>query len=491
MFRSARTSSRFYRDIYDREMKFVARNEPRVALMASDTDNAAFVEANLGGFPQAGPLVGLSQSYVEVFDPLTLDANAENWLKIITEGFRGPITPTVEGLKRDPSGWHEPTVFVVDPSSPLDLIDIWNIRLFQSQILPMNLAWLAQSKDFLLDFVKANHGPLRGNPNGLMTSTNIQFGRSITEERKKAAIEEAGLAGLTAGEWDYVRDYDEIWRAENYEILNRPRRSRVVATSSDLDLAISDEGIDGQHCQFTSLSPEFAELYSGSSTRWVNVLSFSNYGKTETLALTLPSSFTGEDSRRFRLGDGTIISREGFVLPQRHKQNSEYLRLLTGSEAVIIWFKRNGIEAEPSDPGRIADQILESVGGLRYVRVIADMETIKLLDDMSKSVTKYADGKTEEFPDRSVEVKKWKDLMHRRNNKRLGGGASLDRLIEANVLRLGLVLECTNCKKKNWFGIQSLSERLTCERCLKIFPFPQGSLQFDRTPWQLPRRRPL
>jgi hypothetical protein len=50
-------------------------------------------------------------------------------------------------------------------------------------------------------------------------------------------------------------------------------------------------------------------------------------------------------------------------------------------------------------------------------------------------------------------------------------------------LRLGLVLECPNCRKKNWYGIDTLSDKVKCERCLKDYPFPQGSLHFERTPW--------
>jgi hypothetical protein len=102
---------------------------------------------------------------------------------------------------------------------------------------------------------------------------------------------------------------------------------------------------------------------------------------------------------------------------------------------------------------------------------------------MSKSTTKCTDGKVEEFPDRSVEVKRWKDLMQRRANVRFGGGANLDALIKANILRLGLVLECPNCRKKNWYGIDTMNEKVKCERCLKEFSFPQGSLQFEWTPW--------
>jgi hypothetical protein len=116
--------------------------------------------------------------------------------------------------------------------------------------------------------------------------------------------------------------------------------------------------------------------------------------------------------------------------------------------------------------------------------LIADRETIKLLDEMSKSVTKYADGKLEEFPDRSVGVERWRDLVRHRTDEGFGRGVTLSSFIKSNVLRLGLVLECTNCRKKNWFGIASLREELTCDRCLKTYPFPQGSLNFSRTPWQ-------
>ena len=468
--------------MYEREFKFVPRHERRVAVLASDTVDASFVEASFGGFPTSGPLAPLSQAYVDAFDPLKLAPSAENWIKVVKEGFRGPLHFTTEGLKREPGGWSEPALFVVDPSSTLDLIDLWNIRQFHRQIFPINLSWLKENKEFLIEFVKANYRPLPGNPHGVMIHPTIQFGRSISQERAKAAVEDAGLTGLT-GKRLLMRWYDPIWEADRDDFMTRPRRARIVAASTDLELTVSDEGPD-LRCRFASLSPEFVDPHGIGSARWVNVLKFhNNYGISDALALTLPSSFTGEASRRLRVGETTIISREGFVLPQRFKQHREYFRLLTGQEAVISWLGRQGVEAKPSDPGRIADQILASLEGFWGVRVIADRDTIKLLDEMAKSVRKYADGKLEEFPDRSIDVKRWKDLVHRRANANYGA-VSLDSFIKANVLRLGLVLECTNCRKKNWFGIDALREQLTCERCLKAYPFPQGSLNFVQTPWQ-------
>jgi len=295
-------------------------------------------------------------------------------------------------------------------------------------------------------------------------------------------MEVAGIVPSDPFQWAYKLWYDDIWRQVRDDFVSRPRRRLVTANSTNLELMVTEEDTE-VYCRFASLSPEFADTYGNGSARWVNVLKFQNYGRNDTLALTFPSSFTGESSRRMRHGEATLISREGFVLPQKYKDHGEYFRLFDGRDAVIEWLKHQDVVAEVAEPGRIADQVFASLGGFWGIRLIADRDTLKLLDEMSKSTTKYTDGTIEEFPDRSIEVKRWKDLVNRRSNAPFTGRISLDSFVKANILRLGLVLECPNCRKKNWYGIDTLSEKIKCERCLRNYPFPQGSLHFDRTPW--------
>lgn len=483
-------SFHIYKYMYDREFKFVSRHEQRVALFEGDSAVAAFIEAAFGGFPAEGPLQPLSQAYIDAFDPVKLAPSADNWIRVIKEGFRLPLSFTMEELKRDHDRWSEPTLFVVDPASTLDLIDLWNIRQFHSQILAVNLDWFQEAQAFLTELVRANHRPLPGNPNGVMVQTTIQFGRSVAAqdrekafERARAIVAETGISKLADASWSPKVSYDRIWTAARGDSVHRPQHAQVSAASSDLELTISEDG-PNLSCLFMNLSPEFGSAYGASgSAQWVNVLKFRSYGAYDTLALTLPSSFTDESSRGMRLGEATIISREGFVFPQQYEHHREYIRLLTGQEALVDWLKHRGVEAEASDPGRIAEQVLSSLNGFWGTYLIADRDTIKLLDEMAKSVRKFADGKVEEFPDRSIDVERWKGLVHRRANARHGGGVTLDAFIKANVFRLGLVLACTNCRKKNWFGVENLREQLTCERCLKKYAFPQGSLNFQQTPW--------
>jgi hypothetical protein len=471
-----------YKDLYEREFKFVRRQEHRVALLEPDAASALFVEALFGGFPSLGPLAPISQAYVDAFDPVKLAATAESWIKVVKEGLRPPLNFTIEGLKRAPDGWSEPTLFVVDPASRLDLIDLWNIRQFHPQILGISLPWFQDAKDFLAEFLRANYRPLPRNQHGVMIRPTIQFGRSVSKELAEAAAQQAGLVGMSDAQWLFKLWYDRVWEPERDDFVHRPKRAGISAAGADLELAVSKDGPD-LTCRFTSLSPDFADTYDDAAARWVNVLKFSGqYDGNDNLALTLPTSFGDDEGSRLRLGEPTIFSREGFVLPQQHKQQREYLCLMTGKDAVIDWLGRQGVRAEPSEPGRVADQVLASLQGFWGSHLIADADTLRLLDEMSKSVRKHTDGKIEEFPDRSIEVKRWEALVHRRSQQGLPR-VDLDDFIKANIFRLGLALECPNCRKENWFSIEALQKHLTCERCLQIFDFPQGSLRFSKTPW--------
>ena len=482
-----------YETMYHREFKFVSRHERRVAHFESPPDQSLFIEASFGAFPTDGPLRRLARDYADAFDPVPLAPNAENWMKAIRDGFQFPLSFTMEGLKRDFHGLSEPTLVIVDPTSPLDLIDLWNMRQFHPQILPISVSWLHDASELLRDFVKANYRPSRGNPDGVVTPTTIQFGRSLLQRgreeavaRGKAILSEAGLADFPDAPWSIKLWYEPIWIADQEDFVRRPQRAEIEAATTDLELSISGESPD-KYCRFTALSPELTSGFGEySEARWANVLKIRSYHTNDTLALALPSSFTAVAAGRLRLGETAVISRDGVVLLQKSKYHSEWFNLLTGDQAFGIWLNHAGVSSKRSEPGRITEQMLASLGGFWGTSLIADRRTLELLDRMSKSVKTYASGTVEEFPERSAAVKDWQDLLSRRSSGPRGyrRAADLDRFIEAKILRLGLELTCTNCSKRNWVGIGDLKEQITCERCLKTFAFPQGSLNFQHTPWR-------
>jgi hypothetical protein len=472
-----------YQDLYDREFKFVRRHDQGVALLGRSATTAAFVEAAFGGFPERGFLSGNAKAYVDAFNPLQLAPTAENWIRVIKEGCATPLTFTTYSIKQRPHGYSEPTLFVVDPNDSLDLIDLWNLRQFNPNVLPVNLEWADQAKDFLRELIVTNYRLLPGNPHGFMICTTVQVGRSISEDRAKAIVFPI-FSDAPSGSCVFKLWYERIWNVDRVEDhLPQPRRARVAAASKDLELPVSTERSE-LSARFPSLSPEFAPLYGDGAARWTNVLKLHTYGNQESIALVLPSDFTKEGLPRLRLGGHTFVSREGLVLPQKYKDHGEHLSLLTGTKTIIEWLRQRGIEARPSDAGRIADQVLNAIGGVWGAYLFADAETLRLLDDMAKSVRRYNDGTMEEFEDRAAPVEVWEKLISRRKSQQRLPRLSLDEFVKANILKLGFSVECPNCMKKNWCSLRNLDEQIICERCLKEFSFPQGSLNFRNTPWQ-------
>jgi hypothetical protein len=473
-----------YEELYEREFKFVQRDDHRVALFERDEDNAAFVEAAFGGFPNDGFLAPLEKAYMDVFNPLKLTPNAEMSTRVIREELRTPLYFTRQDITREPARRSDNlTLFVVDPRNPLDLIDLWNIRSFSRYVVPVNIQWLVESSGYFRDLITKNHHPLPGNPNGVMTHSIVQFGRSITEERAKAVAQEA-LSGLPQGSWALQFGYERLWHDDGEDDqFWPPERARIAAKSHDLELAASRDHMD-LSVRFPSLSPEFVTRYGDSAARWVNVVNFQTYDDKENIATVLPSDFTKTRSPRIRIGGHAIVSREGWVLPQKYPHHREYLHLLDGSQAVTEWLGQQGVAAKSSDAGRIAEQVLKALGGFWGAYLLADEETLRCLDRMAKSVRRHADGTVEEFPDRALPVVEWNALIARRKNRQFMPRLSLDEFVNANILKLGLSVECPNCLKKNWISLKGMDEEVGCERCLTRFPFPQGSLDFQHTPWQ-------
>jgi hypothetical protein len=121
------------------------------------------------------------------------------------------------------------------------------------------------------------------------------------------------------------------------------------------------------------------------------------------------------------------------------------------------------------------------LGGFARAGLLADHETLIELDKMAKSTKKYPDGTIEEYPERSRPVSVWQRIINRRNSKRRFTNITLDSYISAGILRLGLSVDCPNCLHKNWYSLDAVANQITCDRCLKTFDFPQGSLDFQKT----------
>ena len=122
--------------------------------------------------------------------------------------------------------------------------------------------------------------------------------------------------------------------------------------------------------------------------------------------------------------------------------------------------------------------MLEHVGGLWGVYLLADIDTLKLLNKMAGGLRRKRnddDTVEESFGLRTSTLKEWTDLLARRREKGSISVKSLAYFTRRNVIRVGLETQCPHCSVKNWNTLTAVDYLVTCERCLKPYDCVAGS----------------
>ena len=377
--------------------------------------------------------------------------------------------PTHYKITLCPGGWNKLSFFIFDHTKSEDLIDYWNKRLFQNPVYPIPLCWLQDLAPTVVDMINDNHRPIPNNPSGVKFWSMIDFGRSI-EQNMIPEITQDHLADCSAGAFHIGNTRHPEVPSVRHGPISERHVLKVDGTTLDTNLT------DGNTVRFDTVSPEFANPFSSGHHRWVNVVKMRSY-QPDVLALTYPSNLEDRTTPRlFRaLLTRPVISREGWVLGQRHKGLKEYIELSDGPSAIGEWLARKEIKSTLSGAGRIAKQMIESLGNLGGSHLIDDKETIQLLNKMATQevVRGATDNETlRQYEGRTVNAAVWEQLISKRREngfRRL----TLDEFAEHGILRLGLAVRCTNCAHGNWFGLDDVGYDVICERCLKTFSFPQ------------------
>lgn len=468
------------RDIYERELRFDMK-QSRTAVLVKPQSRSLLTETVFGCYP-GGKLVDYFRSnYRTVFSPAELDPTPEAWLKGFKNGGLTPLRFTRYKLEAEP-GWRDLTVFVFDPTSPLDAIDLWNMRSQPRSALPVPLEWWPQLLPELRDILRVEHRPIKSNPFGSMHRGTIEFARSISQERATEMARE--IAGdLPQGSVNIRHWPTPIWREPEYGHTFRDHGPLVMKSAEKrITLPLDKSTL---FVSFETLSPEFAQQYGANDIRWVNTLQPSQF-YTDHIGTTLPfNTFDPYFTMIQGYGEPVLIGREGWSMGQRYKDVSAHLTIPTPEAAVISALKRYGIEARLSEPGHIAKQILGHLDSLRGVRLLADPETLDMLNTMAGGIRRKGTGVAEIeelFDRRSKSVADWHALVERR--KKQGYGVSgLEDFTTPGVIRLGLQSKCPNCVYLNWHSLSAVDYDVTCERCQRSYPFPQAGLQKNNRNW--------
>lgn len=465
---------------YDNERRFKLREEHPAIFTHS---KSVFAEACIGVYPNGDQFKYLSNAFQSVFTPEEVDSSPTTWQKIYGDKLITPLNFTNKHIERQRYWHHEPIIYVFDPQKAVDLIDLWNLRIEPSPILPVPIEWFAELSDFLGGLIERNFRPLENNNHGVMHHSIVEISRTIAENRVNERIIPT-LRKLPQGSWSLKRKRTPIWHAPfNDRIL----RSKLTVSERRVRLPVTMEG--DMQAAFETLSPDFTERYSGSDFRWANVMvprSYSQHG----IATVLPHNTFDPDWPHLGLGNEHVgITKEGWVFLQKFKDWEQPLYLLKKDDAFSQWFKKLDISATLSEPGRIAKQVFNSLKGFWGLRLLNDPVMLQFINKLAMS-TRRRGGEgdfgiqEEDFTGRAASIKDWEDQIKQRNARRPFPELNLSHYTQRNVIRLGIETDCNHCGAKNWRGLDEIGYEVKCERCLKNYEFPQAEIKKHNENWK-------
>jgi hypothetical protein len=468
-----------YEYLHRMEFQF-ERRTPRTLLRFEGGDEVgqAFVELAYGMFPDRPDFAGVEGTYERAFDARSVPPDVEAWAVMERQEAMCPFDVTLHGTERFfQRSWDE-TIFIFDPLSGPDTIDFWNLRLFRRDVVPVNVHWLEGSRDLVVDLIRRKHRPLPNNAHGVMIHTTIQLGRSLDP----AIIEALRLseAGLPDGSYAIKTWYDPIWRLEDPDLFSRPEPSPLSAKRREVEVPLDDRWA----VRVPHIAPPYLRQTRSLNAGWVNTISPRFYGLNDDRADAMPSAAV-ERSRAYPPSSEMMDqrpTREGWLTFHSYDQDVHSIRLPFMRDVVTAWLTAQGVEAAPSDAGRVADSMLAALGGLNRCRIIGHEAVLRQFDRMAHTRREIGGGEIEDVPFRTATVDQLQPML-RAIGTHWGRPATLQPLVDIGALRLGLSVKCDYCSKWNWYDLDEVGTQVTCERCLSVFSFPQGQLP-PRTAWR-------
>jgi len=450
----------------DKELKFLRREPLDICLPEFRKPFRLFMASVFGSLPKDIDEI-FWNDFADIIGAKKIPCSLSNYSEFLAPNklFLRRMTSLYLKTIRTPAWWKGECIFFLDATNPLDIIDYWNLRAVGWNVIPVpkQASGYDTTKRLALEFIEENFFPYRSNPE-IYHNTTLLKSRSTSRKEVEEFAEsltilppdKPGESKIVFQHW-YPRIWDE-WARDKDGV----ECCELEADTTQHDLPQFQEKIS-----FRTLDPKFISRFGGhGEPRFANEIELRVYGgDKELFAEVIPEAdqnlvraIGGFGFREWR------FSKKGMVYLSQHPNWSIHLSLPKAENVFSEWLHSKGWKVELSPPGRIAKQMIKQLGGIWGISTLANEGIIKLLEKMGDGKTLPADdfwGKISKIANQEKFIKDPKAILH--------------RLIEVQMFRLGIELQCPICKQRSWYSVKDADYELQCLKCLERFPLPSYS----------------
>ena len=468
-----------YRHLWERDPRFLEREAgTAITVTAADPQMELFAAACFGAFPADGDLAEMADQYRRTFEPVERELTPRLMLDGVRPTARssrcfGPLQIASYGLRfRGDPITGGTILMLLDPRRVSDVVDFWNLRALGRHVVPIPLD---SAEELVPELVERLAAPEAQKWRG--------HDEVIGSQRVADDDVAAFVASLNDRGMDVFRSrFPMLWRRAD------PTTAKwsVIAEEDETEVAIRDGRL-----RVGLLAPPAGEYYPGGTARWISTVELVPWGLPGdgSVASMLPTAldevaqlvgtFTHYDVRATGEGlampSGILTDEFDWVPPSGREVLSELL----GSAGIG--------PPTPSQPGLVAEELIRRLGGLSALGLIRDRELIDLFERAA-----VADIELESNEDRPRRRRPRTGLIprgtleghlsRRHKNDPDRAQSHLRALVDRGVLTSGPRLNCPHCTHRNWYPVRELDDEITCERCLRTYPFPHAQPP-ERADW--------
>lgn len=448
---------------FEEELKFQRRYPEDICVPRFKTNFSLFFASVFGTLSENIDAI-FWESFAEPLEAKKIDCSASNYAELLDP--QKLFLRRIVNLYLEPKRRWEQYIFFLDATKPLDIMDYWNLRAIGWNVLPVPKQFTRsdETKLPILNLIAENYLPRHSNPE-IHRRTTILKSRSISGDEHQhllKSLEQSKIGSQIL--------YPRIWD-ENVRESDHAECCELEADTAEHNVSTNQEPI-----YFKTVYPKFFSR-SGRHGRpsFANEVEWRLSDDKILFAEAIPE---GDDKQALSivgsgLRDEWRLFRKGLVYLSWHSEQTLYLTSPHAEGVFTRWLKSKGWITELSPAGRIAQQMLQQLQGIRGTWVLASEGIIQLLSKMNRSEGKFLSA---EF----VRDKIFREIANEDRIFRLKGEDILHHLIAAKVFQLGMKIQCPVCTKHSWYSVKTGDYELQCPQCLTEFSFPSD---FQKVKW--------
>lgn len=395
-------------------------------------------------------------------------------------------------------------IFFLDAESIQDIIDFWNLRAIGWDLIaiPKQVADTEKIKDLVSRHIEQTFGIYQFNESIYRYTTMFKSRCTSLEEFENFAgsIEIRKPKNTAHSKLILKPSYPRIWD-KDARYKDGVECCELDSENSYQDVLSYDNWID-----FKSVGPEFykpSPLHHTESN-FANEIELRFFREKDLFAEVIPEG--GEHLERAISGVGGDwrLSKKGIVVMSDRPDERVSMEVPKAEKVFIAWLRSQQWDLAISDKGHIAKQILEQLGGIDKLSSLANEDLIVLLEKMNsldKSLRElstkigrlhktlidnnslHSAEEIEGFLDQIRNIKLpeqvegksmhhaafWADIQKIAAKNGVDPKEYLQSLMELQVFRLGVEIQCRICRQRSWYSIDELGYELQCPKCTKRF----------------------